>query len=155
MSSVSTPALSPEIGAGEQFTRFIFARSHFAPDNGRVKPQALLPRRNEFKSRWETSAHRIAGLNDAQVWQLGYAHVENTPQGRFIKARGTGAFDSAATRGLSLDVNGKPYPRHVDIVGWSDEKHDRLMKATEIADTMKLDLDPRSDREGPGALPRD
>lgn len=29
------------------------------------------------------------------------------------------------------------------------------MKATEIADTMMLDLDPRSDREGSAAPPRD
>jgi len=50
-------------------------------------------------------------------------------------------------RALQLDVNGLPYPRHVDIVGWPDpdghDKSKQLMKATEIADMMVLEIDPR------------
>jgi hypothetical protein len=136
--------LPADIEWDEQFTRFILTRSHFARDTGRLKPPALLPFLNKAKSRWETSTHRVAGLTAPQIWQLGYSHVENVQEGRTIKARGTGPFALVTIQALSLDVNGAPYPRHVDIIGWSSTDKDlRLMKATEIADKLQLDLDPR------------
>jgi hypothetical protein len=69
-------------------------------------------------------------------------HVENPASGRLIKARGVGPFQLVTSNGLSLDVNGEPFPVHVDIVGWSEAKDARLMKATEIANELKLELAP-------------
>jgi hypothetical protein len=64
---------------------------------------------------------------------------------RVIKARGQGSYSLAKGQELSLDVNGPPYPRHVDLIGWPmTDKDARLMKATEIADKLLLEIDPRS-----------
>jgi len=98
---------------------------------------------NRTKSRWETSTHRTAHLTAAQIWEIGYRHVEDASRNRSIKARADGAFKVVVDRGLRLDVNGEPYPRHVDIVAWPEEKHARLMTATEIAVSLKLEVDPR------------
>lgn len=141
--STSDPALPVEIGAGEDFVRFILSRSQFAPGPGRVKPQALMPMFNAAKRRFETSTHRIAGLPDAQLWELGYSCVENPAEKRVVKASGIGKFELVTGQGLALDVNGEPYPRHVDIVNWPDDKNVRLMRATEIADKLRLLVDPR------------
>lgn len=143
--SANEPTLAPEIARDETFTRFIFTDSHFAATTGRVKPHALMPRLSPDKNRFETSTHRVRELASDQIWQLGYSHVENAQQGRNIKARGTGPFELATSRGLTLDVNGPPYPRHVDIIGWSETDKDvRLMKATEIVNELRLEIDPRS-----------
>ena len=46
--------------------------------------------------------------------------------------------------GLGFEVNGEPYPRHADIVGWHDDKNQRQMKALDLANKMQLEMDPRS-----------
>ncbi|MGH8226509.1 MAG: hypothetical protein ACREU3_01175 [Steroidobacteraceae bacterium] len=110
-----------------------------------------MPAPNATSGRRETSTHRTAQLTRDQIWQLGYAHVENQEAKRLIKARGTGLFKVVRAQGLRLDVNGPPVPRHVDIVGWPPEKDACLMRATEIANTMQLEMDPRS---GTPRIPR-
>jgi hypothetical protein len=100
---------------------------------------------NEAKNRLETSTHRIEGLSPSEIWELGYIYVENAAEGRLIRARGTGPFSLAISQGLTLDVNGPPVPRHVDIIGWSaSDKDVRLMQQTEIADKLQLEIDPRA-----------
>jgi len=137
--------LASDIQPGEDFTRFILTQKHYSVDKKRVKPPALLPMLSATTNRWETSTHRVQGLPVAEIWNLGYEHVENRPASRIIKARGQGSFDLAKSAGLSLDVNGPPYPRHVDLIGWSPTDKDvRLMKATEIADKLLLVIDPRT-----------
>ena len=145
MNSSSEPTLPSDIEVNESFTRFIFSRRHFAPEKGRVKPQAIQPRFNAHRARWETSTHRIDGLTAAEIWKLGYANVEDARTDQRIKARGTGSFALVTTQELALDVNGPPFPRHVDIIGWSTTDKDlRLMQATEIANKMQLEVDPRA-----------
>src|SRR6185312_11307981 len=87
-SSTNDPALPVEIGAGEDFVRFILSHSQFASGRGRVKPQALMPMFNSARGRFETSTHRITGLTDNQVWELGYSCVENPAEKRVVKASG-------------------------------------------------------------------
>lgn len=142
--SATVQDIADSIAPGESFTRFICSKSQFARTTGRVKPQAIEPRFNATKGRYETSVHRTVGLTEGQTWALGYAHVEDVTENRVIKARGTGPFALVADGGLNTDVNGPPSPRHVDIVGWSpDDKDVRLMRATEIADKLQLQTDPR------------
>jgi hypothetical protein len=105
-----------------------------------------MPMFNAAKGRFETSTHRITGLTDIQVWELGYLCVENLAHGRVVKANCIGKFELAKSQGLALDVNGEPYPRHVDIVNWSEDKNVRLMRAAEIADKLRLHVDPRDPR---------
>lgn len=128
----------------EDFTRFIFSKSHYSSEKKRVKPPALLPLFNERKQRWETSIFRVRGLRTNGIWKLGYLFTEGNLAERKIKARGSGCLSCVAEQQLGLDVNADPYPRHVDITGWADVKHERLHKATEIANQLNLDLDPRS-----------
>jgi len=135
--------LSVEILDGEEFTRFILNRKHFSVEKKRVKANALLPMTNKVTGRLEASTHRVAGLNDQEIWNLGYDHVENAANNRIIKARGQGPFALVTASGLSCDVNGPPYPRHVDVIGWPQDKDGQLMKATEIADKLALVLAPR------------
>ena len=101
---------------------------------------------NAESGRFETSTFRIAGLINSQVWALGYEHVENPAQSRIVKASGIGKFELVTSQGLALDVNGEPYPRHVDIVNWPESRDDRLMRATEIADSLVLHVDQRAAR---------
>jgi hypothetical protein len=135
--------LSVEIRDGEEFSRFILNRKHFSAENKRVKANALLPMTNKATGRLETSTYRVAGLNDQEIWSLGYKNVENAANNRIIKARGQGPFGLVSASGLSCDVNGPPYPRHVDVIGWPQDKDGQLMKATEIADKLALEIDPR------------
>lgn len=138
-------SLPSEVVAAEGFTRFLLHRKHFAPTTGRVKAPALLPWHNNDKGRLETSIYRTDGLGPDHVWALGYRYVETPSGGRRIQARGSGVISSVTSQRLLLDVDGDPFPRHVDIVGWplADEKHLQMMKATEIANGMRLEMDPR------------
>ena len=99
-----------------------------------------MPALNQESNRYETSTYRVAGLSSSQIWQLGYSYVENADAGRSVKARGTGSFDLVTTQELTLDVNGDPFPVHVDVIGWPASKDERLMKATEIANRLVLEV---------------
>ncbi len=138
--------LSPpgEVAANEVFTRFLVHKRQFALTKGRVLPPALKPELNPETHRWETSTYRIDGLQAHGIWALGYQYVEDLPKGRRIRARGTSLAASVTDAGLHWDVNGEPYPRHADIIGWSvNDKDIRMMAATEIANKMSLEMDPR------------
>lgn len=135
--------LPASIGPDEIFARFLVHRNHFAPTTGRVKPAALEPQYNQHKLRWETSTYRTDGLSSARIWALGYRYVEDRSQGRTIRARATGKTALVAAAHLQWDVNSRPYPRHADIVGWSNtDKNLRMMAAVEIANEMQLQIDP-------------
>jgi hypothetical protein len=125
------------------FTRFLVHKNQFrVSGNGRVTPPALMPWTNPKTGRLETSTHRTDGLQPARVWTLGYQYVE-TPDRR-IKARGYGTVALVINAGLRYEVNGKPYPRHADIIDWPNApKHVQMMAATNIANGLTLQLDPR------------
>ena len=112
-------ALTPDDG----FTRFLFQKSQYTQSTGRVKPPCLLP--DPRKARLETSVHRTDGLQPFWIWVLGYEYVE-TPQRR-MRARASGVISMVTAQGLHIDVNGRPYPRHADIIGWPATKHEQMM----------------------------
>ena len=136
------PALPEKLRPEEEFTRFIKNRDYFAATTGRVKPHALRPVFNDESQRFKTSTFRSFGLTDGSLWQLGYDHVEYAEPGGTIRARATGAF-ALVKNPLSLDINGEPYPRHVDIIGWPQQKHDQMQHAANITDKLVLEIDPR------------
>ena len=105
----------------------------------------MMPFENKQKQRWETSVIRTDHLQGEQIWALGYQYAENIQAGRRIRARGIGEVATVTAQGLQFDVNGDPYPRHVDIVGWPNghDKAARMMLATEIANSMSLEMDAR------------
>jgi hypothetical protein len=140
---VSESALPEELQPEEQFTRFIRNKDHFAATKGRIKPPAVMPAFNKASDRFETSTFRTGALPVSAIWQLGYAQLESAGQSGRIKARAIGSF-SLVRAPLSLHVNGPPYPRHVDIIGWPAEKHAQMQHAARIADQLILEIDPRS-----------
>jgi len=132
-------SLPVNVAAADRITRFLFHSNQFNENAGRVKPNGLLPHVNPRTQRLETSIHRIDGLSPALIWVLGYLYVEKP--GRRIKARATGEVSSITAQNLHYEVNGRPYPRHVDILGWpADSKHLHMMTATEIANRMTLEM---------------
>ena len=110
----------------ETITRYIFERSHFAPNNARVKPKALEPAADKL-----ASVFRIIGLTNEKIWELGTEFVEPL-RGRPSLARAD-ILISNVNR-LELQVNqSEPPPRHADIAGWSDEKDFNMSKAQVLA----------------------
>jgi hypothetical protein len=105
-----------------------------------------MPNENPDTGRLETSIHRTKGLAERKIWNLGYRYVEQRPQ-RVIKARGLGVISLILeTKTLSLDVTDEPFPFHADIIGWPigiEAKSERMQLATDIANELKLQLDPR------------
>jgi len=134
--------LSGEVADDEPVSRFL-RRTDFAPTKGRVKPSGLLPRWNADHNRFETSTHRSGGLGRDQVWALAYRYIENLDQKRRLHGRGHCLAAIVTSQALSFDVYGEPYPRHADIAEWPVEEHEQLMLATNIANAMTLDLDPK------------
>jgi hypothetical protein len=134
--------LPREVALAENISRFLVSRRHFAPTTGRVKPPAVMPLWNKDRGRFETSIHRTDGLLPAAIWRIGYRYVENLSQQRRIRARGHCVASLVTEQGLGFHVNGRPYPRHTDLVGWPDGEDDQLMRATDIADRMQLEIDP-------------
>ena len=104
---------------------------------------ALMPRWNKRRRRFETSTHRTQGLHPDQIWAVGYRYVEPALQNSRIRGRGHCQAAVVTAQALGFHVNGRPYPRHIDVIGWPDEEDAQLMRATEIADSMTLELDPR------------
>ncbi len=97
--------------------RFLFSSSHFSQKA--VRSAAFMPRLNEQRARWETSAFQIDALEDAAIWQIG-AEVVEPFQGKPAKARAE--VTVGEIRHATLDVDSTPavHPRHVDIVLWQD-----------------------------------
>lgn len=145
VANLSERAVDPK----EVITRFLFQSSHFAVTTGRVNPTALMPYDNKNSKRWETSIIRTDGLQDREGWELGYQIHEASPAPRRIKARAVGTAVIVTDQQLQFDINGDPYPRHADIIGWpvGDEKHARLALATEIANRMTLEVDTRPQKQ--------
>ena len=137
--------LPATVGPAEGFTRFLLHKTQFAASTGRVKPTALEPRLNEKKKRYETSTHRTDGLESERIWTLGYEYVEDVAANRQIRGRAIGVAAIVTDQNLDWVVNGSPYPRHADLIGWlpGSDKNARMLAAIKIAQRMRLELDPR------------
>ena len=108
------------------------------------EPLGRRPAHNQESGRWETSIYRTDGLAGPAIWALGYQFVEHRPA-RHVRARGVGRVSMVPDPPLVLDPNGVPHPRHTDIIGWPNagDKDAQMMLATEIANRMSLEIDPR------------
>jgi hypothetical protein len=76
-----------------------------------------MPRR--FESRLETSVYRTGKLAEPEVWSICKTYYEDLAQ-LTAKGRGDGSAQGVLNAGLSFDPNGRPHPRHADIIGWHD-----------------------------------
>lgn len=86
----------------------------------------------------ELSTFRIRGLDDEEIWRIGQKHVCN-PQGKSL--RGRADFSSSVLTSTDLVANADDIPpRHVNIVGWPEDKSARKLLAIDIAKQSSLKL---------------
>jgi hypothetical protein len=57
-----------------------------------------------------------------------------------MKARGTCAAGFVLEQALALDADGKPHPRHANIIEWPDAKHAQKIIQQKIAGQMTLEI---------------
>jgi hypothetical protein len=59
-----------------------------------------------------------------------------------MKARGICEVRQILAEKLALDANGIPHPRHADLIGWPQAKHEWKLIQQKIAAAMKLEVRP-------------
>lgn len=95
-----------------------------------AKDRAFLPRANNERDQvpLATSTFLIGGLPDGDVWRLG----EHKLRGASLHGRADLRAEQVAAVGLQLEADSR-FCRHVDIVGWSDQKAGRKLQALKLA----------------------
>jgi len=126
----------------ELVTRFIHYSDHYAATKGRVKPAAIGPLRNPATGRLETSVFRADGVSSDLLWNICQAFVDDLSRGRAMKARGTCRASVFLNENLAFDADGTPHPRHANVIGWPESKHEQKNLQQKIAAQMTLELRP-------------
>ena len=111
----------------DRLSRFIRHKGYVAKTKNRVKPAAFMPDPHRTLSMFHTQ-----NLKKSQIWPLADANIHHDIQMRAdIPVLVINEID------LSIDWNYKP-KYHVDIIGWTEKKDDRLAKALELANHSEL-----------------
>jgi hypothetical protein len=126
----------------EGITRFLVHRNEFGTNPRRVKHHAFLPALSPHTRQFVKSVHRTDHLSNDNMWKLGKLFVENEESNRVVRARAAGAAQTISGAGVALSINGVPWPRHADIVGWPEEKHAQKLIAMDIANGFALEMAP-------------
>jgi hypothetical protein len=63
---------------------------------------------------------RAAGATSAVLWGICSTYVDSRSARRVAKARGTCAASVLIDQCLGFDLDGRPHPRHVNVIGWPD-----------------------------------
>lgn len=94
----------------------------------------------------EWSVFRADKATSAELWEICAKHVDDQAISRAAKARGTCAASVMINQGLYFDPDGKPHPRHVNVIGWPDStpesKHKLKNIQQKIAAAMTLEVRP-------------
>lgn len=97
-------------------------------------------------ARLEWSVFRADKATSSDMWDICTKHFDNLSIPRIAKARGTCAASVMIDQGLCFDPDGKPHPRHVNVIGWPDptrEPKDKLKNIQQrIAAAMTLEIRP-------------
>jgi hypothetical protein len=108
-----------------------------------VKHEGLLPSPPDpaaVDPRYETSVYRAEGAASAELWAICATHIDQ-PEA-WMKARGTVEAAAILDAQLAFDPDGKPHPRHANVIAWPEDKHARKNLAREIANKMTLEVRP-------------
>lgn len=123
----------PDINPQETLARFVLSRSHYSPQNNRVKYNAFMPNRVG-----ELSVFRIQGLLEEQIWEVGQRYVSG-PQDKTLHGRGDVVASVMIEKNLSIIPDDDP-PGHANVVDWPAEKSECKLVAMEIAQRAELKL---------------
>lgn len=131
--SVSRFKLAQDPQPDELLSRFLFSDQHFAETKGLVKAKAFLP-----DVRGETSVFRVSALGEGEIWRIGNS-IREEP----AKARGDLVTEVVQRNGLRVDPATDEHERHAVIIGWPDEKYQRLAVAAQLSSQTTLRMPPR------------
>lgn len=92
--------------------------------------------------RWETSIYRTDKCLSGAVWTLCSEHVDDHAKPRIMKALGTCTAALILDQQLRFDADGRPHPRHANIIDWPESKHAQKIIQQKIAGNMTLELRP-------------
>lgn len=110
-------------------TRYIRTDRYIKADNT-VRYNAFMPANNNT-----TSVFNVTGLVDADIWAIAVNYISSIVGRADIQA------EDVTNEGLQLDPN-EPPVRHVDIIGWSEDKSQNQLKAKQIVRRATLHLVP-------------
>lgn len=99
-----------------------------------------MPVKNQLTENFETSVFNIEGLNVEEIKDISYKNIlVNLPKERAVY--GTGNTDGITVEeiGLTPEIS-EPPKRHLNIIGWPEEKSKRKQMAMELANKFTLEL---------------
>ncbi|MEX1014877.1 MAG: hypothetical protein WDZ80_07005 [Candidatus Paceibacterota bacterium] len=124
----------------DTLARYLTSSSQFSEEKKRVKPTALMPLKNKRSGEFETSLFNIESLSSKEVINLARKNIIiNLPAGRSIYGTGDTDANSIHALGLIAAIS-EPPKKHLNIIGWPDEKSKRKQIAMELAGKCKLSL---------------
>lgn len=126
--------------AKDALGRYLTSSSHFSKEKKRVKYTALMPLLNSKTKEFETSVFNIQGLETEEIKKLARKYI--LPRLRKNRSiYGTSVTDKMQLLhvGLNAEVS-EPPRRHLNIIGWPEEKSKRKQLAMELATLCELSL---------------
>ncbi len=115
----------------ERISRYINEKKKIRPKEGKAGYNAFMPPRT-----LRMSVCRSEGLDEAELWQIADEFIGTAEKP--VIARADLEAGEYFSRRLSFDPDGMPYPRHADVIGWSDEPSLQKMIALELAEASVL-----------------
>jgi len=126
--------LPNKVNPSEPIGRYLFQSNRFSTEQSRVKYTAFLP-----PPSLRLSVFRLTGLSENAIWKIGGRIIRESKS--FKKFYGVAEIVASTAQNLYLCIKpDKTPPRHANIVGWPEEKSERLLIAKEIAASAKLKL---------------
>lgn len=129
---VSEFSRADPVAPDEALTRYLFESSKFKRSDGTVRPKAFLP-----DPYMETSVFRITGILEPGVWRIGNK-IRAAPAVARADVIASAVFDVR----LQVVPETSKYENHAVIIGWPSAKHERMMKATLLANAATLHFPP-------------
>lgn len=104
-----------------------------------AKERAFLPHGGRGGTSYATSAFMIGKLRAGDIWLLGRHKLAG------VEVRGRADLSAERVTGVGLRLNADSrFRRHVDIVGWADDKAGRKLQAQKLAHLSRVHLAPQA-----------
>lgn len=125
----------------EPLNRIIFSSRHIRSSDNTIRSDAFLP----HHTRLDLSVYRVLGLSSKKIWQLVREFVEDKRiDGKLATARAELLVsDVKKHRQLTLNADGKPNFRHLNIENFPSSKSESKMIALELAAAARCFTKPR------------
>jgi len=82
-----------------------------------------------------------SSLSEEDIWDIGAQHV--APMRGPIDGRADlNSLVPYSEGSLTVELTGRPHPRHAEIVGWSEDRKKARLQAEKLADEATLVIQP-------------